>query len=139
MDEERAAAILEQAYAALDRADELLAQPRSVTEEDSWSTRTRDVADAATLVYKTTIQPDPAATAAPSRDWEAWVNAVIQNRLATFADLLGAEIGQQQKAMSTQLNTEIKRLQDEVASLRTEVEILRSAKNVTPIRTAHVA
>jgi hypothetical protein len=64
---------------------------------------------------------------ATQRQWETWANALIQKKLEAFAEIMGEEVGQQEK-----------RLLAEIAALRAEIEILRS-HNVTPLRSAHVA
>jgi len=57
------------------------------------------------------------------RQWEIWANALIRKKLEDFAEIMGAEVGQIEK-----------RLNDKIAALQSEVEILRTAKNVTPFR-----
>jgi len=67
----------------------------------------------------TIIQMDPAT----QRQWETWVNAIIQAKLAAFAEIMGEEVGHIEK-----------RLNDKIATLEAEIAILRTAKNVTPFR-----
>ena len=64
---------------------------------------------------------------ATQRQWETWANTLIQEKLEAFAEIMGEEVGQQEK-----------RLLAEIAALRAEIEILRN-HNVTPLRSAHVA
>ena len=75
--------------------------------------------------------------AATQRQWEAWANALIQSKLELFAEIMGAEVGKLEK----RFNVELKRLDDRVAALEAEIEILRrhNAKNVTPLRPHHAA
>ena len=77
--------------------------------------------------------------AATQRQWEAWANALIQAKLQAFAEIMGEEAAQQEKRLLTHFNGELKRLDDKIAALEAELEILR-ARNVTPLRiAAHVA
>ena len=54
-------------------------------------------------------------------------------------ELLGAEVGKMEK----RFNAELKRLDDKIAALQAEIEILRgnsnNARNITPMRTRDVA
>ena len=72
--------------------------------------------------------------AATQRQWEAWANALIQSKLESFAEILGQEVGLLEK----RFNVELERLDDRVAALEAEIEILRrhNARNVTPLRPA---
>jgi hypothetical protein len=56
----------------------------------------------------------------------------IKARLEAFAEIMGTEVGLVEK----RFNTELKRLEDKIAALEAEVEILRAAKNVMPFRGA---
>ena len=77
--------------------------------------------------------------AATQRQWEAWANALIQSKLESFAEIMGEEAARQEKRLLTHFNAELKRLDDRIAALEAELEILR-ARNVTPLRiAAHVA
>lgn len=77
--------------------------------------------------------------AATQRQWEAWANALVLAKLQAFAEIMGEEAARQEKLLLTHFNAELKRLDDSVAALEAELEILR-ARNVTPLRiAAHVA
>jgi hypothetical protein len=79
-----------------------------------------------------------AMDAQTAKGWDAWADArirtAVQQKLEEFADIMGAEAGQ----LEARLLTEVKRLSAEVEALREDVRAA-NAKNVTPIRSANVA
>ena len=66
--------------------------------------------------------------AATQRQWEVWANAIVQAKLLAFTDIMGAEVAEIEK----QWLTRFKVLDDKVATLEAELEILR-LRNVTPL------
>ena len=70
--------------------------------------------------------------AATQGQWNAWLDDRIMAKLEAFAEIMGAEVGLVEK----RFNTELKRLEDKIAALEAEVEILSTAKNVMPFRGA---
>jgi hypothetical protein len=142
--DERARAILCEAFAMIERSeaerDELLADiSQRQADEVIYPKRQPELPP---VIYKTTEQPKSKAT-----DWEVWearLGAAIQKSLEDFAVIMGAEAAQQEKRIITRIMTEIKsaldeikRLDLEIAALRNEIAILRTAKNVTPLRALH--
>ena len=68
--------------------------------------------------------------AATQWQWNAWLDDRIMAKLEAFAEIMGAEVGLIEK----RFNTELKRLEDKISALETEVAILRTTKNVTLFR-----
>jgi hypothetical protein len=158
--DERARAILFEAFATIERSeaqrDELnadLAQRalnNLITGVPKADTKRRELPP---VIYKTTQQPEPKAATMDTdtaAGWEAWLNArlekAVQKRLEDFAMLMGEEAALQEKRVVTQAMKEIQsaidtiqRLDLEIAALRNEVAILRTSKNVTPLRPRDVA
>ena len=81
--------------------------------------------------------------------WNAWFddrfNRAVQKQFEKpFAEIIGEEVAELEKRLLTRFNTELKRLEEKIAThekiaeLQTELEILRGnfAKNITPMRGA---
>ena len=68
--------------------------------------------------------------AATQAQWNTWLDDRIKAKLEAFAEIMGAEVGLIEK----RFNTELKRLEDKISALETEVAILRTTKNVTLFR-----
>lgn len=80
--------------------------------------------------------------------WNAWFddrfNRAVQKQFESFAEIMGEEVAELEKRLLTRFNTELKRLEEKIAThekiaeLQTELEILRGnfAKNITPMRGA---
>jgi hypothetical protein len=138
--DERARAIIEAAFATVECSE---AQRESVMvdiaqreanepyEKPRWRGNSKsarsDAFDDQGLIYKTTEQPEPRATAMDP--------ATIQKQFEDLVSIIGAEVGQREKQLLTQFNAEIKRLDDKIAELQTEIRA-SNAKNVTPLRSA---
>jgi len=87
-----------------------------------------------TMLYETNEQaeaPNTLDTATQAR-WDAWANEIVQAKLETFSEILGAEIGQMEK----RFNEKLKVLEDKVAELSAQVEQLENLRNynVMPLR-----
>lgn len=143
--DERTAAILQEAYDTIERVERGQAERAAEREQREAITAVSDsprrrTAPRERVIYKTTRQPEQSAAmdAATTEGWNKWadarIRAAVQKGLEEFADILGAEAGQ----LEQRLLTELKRLSAEVDALREDVRAA-NAKNVTPIRSANVA
>ena len=86
------------------------------------------------MLYETNEQaeaPNTLDTASQAR-WDAWANALVHAKMEALADIIGGEIG----LMEKRFNGRLKELEDRIADLTAQLEILRTAKNVTPFRAA---
>jgi len=69
---------------------------------------------------------------ATQAQWNAWANALVHAKMEALADIIGGEIG----LMEKRFNGRLKELEDRIADLTAQLELLRTAKNVTPFRAA---
>ena len=87
-----------------------------------------------TMLYETNEQAEAPTTldTATQARWDAWANEIVQAKLETFSEILGAEIGQMEK----RFNEKLKVLEDKVAELSAQVEQLENLRNynVMPLR-----
>jgi len=84
-------------------------------------------------MYEATEQAAaPTLDTATQARWDAWANEIVQAKLETFSEILGAEIGQMEK----RFNEKLKVLEDKVAELSAQVEQLENLRNynVMPLR-----
>jgi hypothetical protein len=124
---ERAKEILASAFATVARieAREPYDPPPYTTRQPTRRRRT---------VYETNEQAEAPTTldTATQARWDAWANEIVQAKLETFSEILGAEIGQMEK----RFNEKLKVLEDKVAELSAQVEQLENLRNynVMPLR-----
>ena len=87
-----------------------------------------------TMLYETNEQAEAPTTldTATQARWDAWANEIVQAKLETFSEILGAEIGQMEK----RFNEKLKVLEDKVAELSAQVVQLENLRNynVMPLR-----
>jgi len=132
--DERTRTLLEQSYETLQRVDALLSEPRPSV-ENTWTVppHVRRRVDGGELIYKTTRQEPKAAAmdADTAKAWEQWadgrIRTAVQKALEDFASLMGQEAALQEK-----------RLLKQIEELREDLRAA-NAKNVTPLRSTHVA
>ena len=135
--DERARAILESAFATVDRIDAQQAdwaagrehrQAYAPPQQRQPSRRRRTVDN--TTEHEQAEAPNTLDTATQAR-WDAWANEIVQAKLAAFAEIIGAETGQ----LERRFNEKLKVLEDKVAMLSAQVEQLENLRNynVTPL------
>lgn len=90
-------------------------------------------------------QPEPTVTEMSPEilaRWNAWFddrfNRAVQKQLADFAEIVGSEFAELERQLLTKFNAEIKRLDERIAELQTELRVA-NAKNITPMRSHVVA
>jgi len=130
--DERARAILESAFATVDRID--AQQADWAAEREYAPPQQRQPSRRRRTVYETNEQAEAPTTldTATQARWDAWANEIVQAKLETFSEILGAEIGQMEK----RFNEKLKVLEDKVAELSAQVEQLENLRNynVMPLR-----
>ena len=122
---ERARLILEEAHATLARC-ELSAQQQPEVGAVEWSVPRR------TAKARRAQQMETSMDEATQAQWNAWANALVHAKMEALADIIGGEIG----LMEKRFNGRLKELEDRIADLTAQLELLRTAKNVTPFRAA---
>lgn len=157
--DERARLILSEAFATIERSeaerDEVMADIAQRQADEVIYGNGRRLPNSKTvvdhcfddggLIYKTTQSEPKVVTmdAATAAGWEVWVSAriekAVQKRLEDFATILGEEAALQEKRILTQSLHAMQRLDLELEALRSEIAILRTSKNVTPLRPRDVA
>ena len=132
--DERARAILESAFATVDRidaqqADWAAGREYAPPQQRQPSRRRRTVDN--TTEHEQAEAPNTLDTATQAR-WDAWANEIVQAKLAAFAEIIGAETGQ----LERRFNEKLKVLEDKVAVLSAQVEQLENLRsyNVMPLR-----
>ena len=131
--DERARAILESAFATVDRID---AQQADWAAEREYAPPQQRQPSRRRRTVDNTTEHEQAA--APQMDratqarWDAWANALVQAKMEAMAEVIGAEVGQMEK----RFNEKLKVLEDKVAVLSAQVEQLENLRNynVMPLR-----
>ena len=131
--DERARAILESAFATVDRidaqqADWAAGREYAPPQQRQPSRRRRTVDNTTEHEQAAAPQMDRATQAR----WDAWANALVQAKMEAMAEVIGAEVGQMEK----RFNEKLKVLEDKVAVLSAQVEQLENLRsyNVMPLR-----
>ena len=131
--DERARAILESAFATVDRidaqqADWAAGREYAPPQQRQPSRRRRTVDNTTEHEQAAAPQMDRATQAR----WDAWANALVQAKMEAMAEVIGAEVGQMEK----RFNEKLKVLEDKVAELSAQVEQLENLRNynVMPLR-----
>ena len=128
--DERARAILESAFATVERIDAQQTdwaagrehrQAYAPPQQRQPSRRRRTVDNTTEHEQAAAPQMDRATQAR----WDAWANALVQAKMEAMAEVIGAEVGQMEK----RFNEKLKVLEDKVAVLSAQVVQLENLRN----------